>query len=103
MLFRGKYTPSETKVIESESIKFSDNITEYFSKASLIICHCGAGTLLECLKLEKKIVAVVNNTLADNHQLELFEELEKGRYLAGFRDINEITVERLREIIKMNN
>lgn len=72
--------------MESSFIKFSDNITDYFRKAALVICHCGAGTLLECLKLQKNIVAIVNSTLADNHQLELFEELEKGNYLTGFRD-----------------
>lgn len=65
----------------------------------MVISHCGAGTLLECLKYEKRIIAIVNNTLADNHQLELFEELKKGRYIFGFGDYKKINVEKMKEMM----
>jgi hypothetical protein len=41
----------------------------------------------------------VNNTLADNHQLELFEELRKGKYIFGFEDYKKITVENMRKMM----
>ncbi|KAJ9085352.1 N-acetylglucosaminyldiphosphodolichol N-acetylglucosaminyltransferase catalytic subunit alg13 [Entomophthora muscae] len=41
----------------------------------------GSGSILESLRLRKRLVVVVNNTLADNHQAELAEELEKNSYL----------------------
>ena len=40
------------------------------NESDLVISHCGAGVLLECLRADKKTVtniAVVNETLMDNH------------------------------------
>lgn len=32
-----------------------------------MICHSGAGTLLDCLKNKIQVVSIVNEKLADNH------------------------------------
>ena len=58
----GKYVP------EGKHFRLVPNIIEYFNRADLIITHGGAGTLLQCLDMGKKIIAVVNNTLKGNHQ-----------------------------------
>ena len=37
-------------------------------EADLVISHCGAGILLECLRSDHAIcIAVVNDSLMDNH------------------------------------
>ncbi len=51
------------------------------SSSDLIISHCGAGSMLEILRLGKPAVAVVNNALLDNHQVELAEELAKEKHI----------------------
>lgn len=46
--------------------------------AALVICHCGAGILLESLRAvaNPQIIAVVNTSLMGNHQTELADQLE---------------------------
>ncbi|CEG43716.1 udp-n-acetylglucosamine transferase [Plasmopara halstedii] len=43
--------------------------------ADLIISHAGAGSIMDGLALEKKLVVVVNTMLMDNHQIELAEAM----------------------------
>ncbi|PFH34456.1 glycosyltransferase family 28 C-terminal domain-containing protein [Besnoitia besnoiti] len=45
--------------------------------ASLVISHCGAGTVFQALRRGKRLVAVVNASLMNNHQLELGCELAR--------------------------
>merc|ERR1712060_731933 len=47
--------------------------------AGLIIGHAGAGTILEALSNQKRLLIVPNRTLMDDHQLELCEALS-GQY-----------------------
>lgn len=49
--------------------------------ASLIISHCGSGSIFESLHLQKKVIAVINERLMDNHQAELAEELDHLQYI----------------------
>jgi beta-1,4-N-acetylglucosaminyltransferase len=50
-------------------------------KSDLIISHGGAGCIFESLNLNKKLVAVINEKLMDNHQQELVNELQKENFL----------------------
>lgn len=50
-----------------EHFKFKPSLTDDYKNADLIICHGGAGTILECLRLRKKIIVINNDSLMDNH------------------------------------
>ena len=56
------------------------------NKSDLVISHCGAGVLLECLRSTHKgpfgtrNIAVVNSSLMDNHQSELGDKLHGEGY-----------------------
>lgn len=49
--------------------------------ASLVICHAGVGTVMECMRQRKCTLVVVNSALMDNHQLEVAEALERDNYI----------------------
>merc|ERR1712233_85388 len=89
---RGKYVPNKIiarneelkllkyiKVIEYTSS--GQEFQELLKKSSLIISHAGAGSILESLRLGKKIFVVNNDTLMHNHQLEICRPSAKDKYL----------------------
>ena len=50
--------------------------------AELVISHCGAGILLECLRSDHATcIAVVNDSLMGNHQSELADQLSSENYI----------------------
>ena len=64
--------------LKIEFFRLKPTISEEMAKADLIISHAGAGSLFEALgRHRKKVIAVVNETLMDNHQRELAEVLDR--------------------------
>lgn len=51
------------------------------SREGVIICHAGAGTILDAMRIGVPLIVVPNPELLDNHQEELAEELEKQGYV----------------------
>ena len=61
------------------------------NESDLVISHCGAGVLLECLRSKKNEtldengngtmnIAVINSSLMNNHQTELGDKLHNESY-----------------------
>ena len=79
-------------------LNFSSNfIEEYTSKADLVISHGGTGSILDTLRCGKKLVVVINDSLADNHQLETTREFVNLNVL---KMVKKNTVEYLCETVK---
>lgn len=74
--------PSECaqRGISYECFRFKPTLSENMSRADLIISHCGAGSVLEALTLQKMLIVVVNPTLQGNHQIELADSLTESKY-----------------------
>ena len=55
------------------------SILDYFKNADLVISHAGAGSCLEALGAKKPLITVINDSLMNNHQMELAEELSENK------------------------
>lgn len=77
----GMYKERSFPDIELTYQGYIEEFCEAVRKADLVISHAGAGTCLEVLQNEKKLIVVINEDLMDNHQRELAEELEERGYL----------------------
>ena len=75
----GAYTPAVLAAAGdfASVIEYSKDIPAMLRKASLVISHAGAGTVLDCLLHKRRMVIVPNETLMANHQVQLAEELAK--------------------------
>ena len=61
--------------IKISAYDYKSSIKEDMESADLIISHAGAGSVMESLSLDKKLIVVINEQLMDNHQLELAEKM----------------------------
>lgn len=83
---RGSYTPlyleeeCSRRGISYYLFRFQPTLDDHMKAADLIISHCGAGSILEALSLEKLLIAVVNTSLQGNHQEELSDALAAQHY-----------------------
>ncbi|KAI9915935.1 hypothetical protein PsorP6_007545 [Peronosclerospora sorghi] len=50
------------------------------ANADLVISHAGAGSIMDSLALQKKVIVVVNTALMDNHQIELAEAMANQNF-----------------------
>ncbi|KAF9431011.1 N-acetylglucosaminyldiphosphodolichol N-acetylglucosaminyltransferase catalytic subunit alg13 [Podila epigama] len=64
-----------------ECYDYKPSLHEDMKQADLIISHAGSGSILEALRLHKRLIVVVNTDLMDNHQQELGSALHEQGYL----------------------
>ncbi|PVU85804.1 hypothetical protein BB559_006821 [Furculomyces boomerangus] len=64
-----------------QAFNFDKDLEEFYNQADLVISHAGSGSIMNCLRRNKKLIVVVNDSLMDNHQSELAEELSRNNYL----------------------
>jgi len=77
---------SQRGSLEIEVYDFRPSLNTSMAQADLILSHAGAGTVMEAMRLEKKLVVVINNLLMDNHQKELAEAMAKRDHLFMVED-----------------
>ena len=90
----GEYIPQNYKKFENRiKIQISEilnNFENIIKSSELIISHGGAGIILESLKNKRKVIVCVNDTLMDNHQIELASTLDKEKYVHFCKNVNDI-------------
>ncbi|KAI5803479.1 glycosyltransferase family 28 C-terminal domain-containing protein [Peziza echinospora] len=74
-------TPPTPHLLAVESHSFLPSLHTHISSADLIISHAGSGTILDVLRMGKRLIVVPNPELMDGHQQELARELQSQGYL----------------------
>ena len=64
-----------------EWYRFKPSLEADMRDATLLISHAGAGSILEGMRLGKRMLVVVNDKLMHNHQQELAQELHSRQHL----------------------
>lgn len=74
----GRHKPSTSTSATSSSFDqrvelfdYVPNLKDWMMRASVIVSHAGAGTVLEAIDLGKSLIVVINSKLMDDHQSEL--------------------------------
>nr|CDS34467.1 UDP N acetylglucosamine transferase subunit [Hymenolepis microstoma]CUU97827.1 UDP N acetylglucosamine transferase subunit [Hymenolepis microstoma] len=79
--------------LEIDAFRFRTNLSSIFSQSSLVISHGGAGTCMEALQPpgKCKLIVVINESLMNNHQVELASTLyeEKHALVSRVKDLYE--------------
>ena len=83
--------------IEIIAYKYKPSIRHDLEQADLVISHAGAGSIIESLEANKKLIVVINENLMNNHQFELADKMQKEGYLlySFCSNLNEILEEML--------
>ncbi len=91
----GEYIPSKFKNLSLANLKVEvEQLMKDFNlvikESDYIISHAGAGNVLEALQNKKKLFVVVNDSLMDNHQVELAEALNNENYVFYIKNVKNI-------------
>ena len=73
-----------------ECYDYKPTLEADMQSADLIISHAGAGTVMECVRLRKRLVVVINTLLMDNHQTELADAMGRRQHLYVVHDPTEL-------------
>jgi len=64
-------------------VDYLPHLGDVLRRASLVISHCGAGSVFEALSEGTPLIVVPNQLLMDNHQMELATLLADAGHLVG--------------------
>lgn len=81
----GRYVPRNC-----EYFRFKPGLEKEYNEADLVICHGGAGTLFNLLKLNKKVIAVPNLQRKDKHQTDLIDTLSADNHILSCYELAEL-------------
>jgi len=77
----GTFNLEPSDVLKISSYTFKPDIGPDMINSDLVICHGGAGSIMQALDHGKPLLVVVNEKLMDNHQYELAEKLYEDKRL----------------------
>jgi len=87
-------TKYESEVLNVLNYVPFDEFNNYISKADIIITHGGVGSILNGLKLKKKIIAVPRlkkyGEHINDHQLQVIKKMTEQGYILSCENENEI-------------
>ena len=86
-----KYKSKNMKILDLIPIK---DFNSYIKKSKYIISHGGVGTILDAIKMKKKVKLVPRlkeyGEHEKKHQIEITDEFAKGGYIIPCKDLNNL-------------
>lgn len=87
-------TKYESDVIEVLNYIPFEKFTDFMNKADIIITHGGVGSILNAIKLGKKVIAVPRlkeyNEHINDHQLQVIKKMTEQGYILSTQNVEEI-------------
>ena len=92
----------EKKKIDYEIFNFTNKITDFYSKANLVITRSGASVLGELINIKIPFISIPLPTSADNHQLKnaIYYEKKGFGFFIEEKDINHQLCDLIKSIFK---
>ena len=100
-----KYQSKDMKIF---NLIPKDELEKIIDEADLVITHGGVGSIIMCLKKEKKIIAVPRLSKygehVNDHQMQIVENFDKQGYIKGIVDLEDLpnTIKEVKEKFKPN-
>lgn len=87
-------TKFESNKMEIYKYLTPEKFEEYMKEARIIITHAGVGTIIEGLKLNKKMIVAARmkkyKEHVNDHQLQILNTFESAGYIIALRDFNKL-------------
>ncbi len=87
-------TEFKSKKIEIHKNMTEEEFAKYMKKASVIITHAGVGTIIEGLKLNKKMIVAARKKEykehVNNHQEQILDIFTKSKYILPLKDFDDL-------------
>ena len=88
------YTKYESKDMEIFDLVPSNELNEYVKKANYVITHGGVGSIVTCLKMNKKVIAVPRyhkyGEHVNDHQLQIIQTFDGQGFIKGLQSVEDL-------------
>lgn len=86
-----KFTSSKMKIFDLIAKK---ELEELIQKANLVITHGGVGSIILCLEMGKKVIAVARQKQyeehVNDHQIQIIDNFNSEGYIKGISEVEEL-------------
>lgn len=87
-------TKFESKKMEIHKYLTPEEYDKYLNEASVVITHAGVGTILNCIKLHKKVIVAAREKQykehVNDHQKQIQENFATAGYILPLYDFNDL-------------
>lgn len=87
-------TKFKSKDMEIFDLISNEKINNYIKKANYVITHGGVGSIVTCLKLGKKVIAVPRyhkyNEHVNDHQLQIIQTFDGQGFIKGLQSVSDL-------------
>lgn len=94
VIVQSGHTNYESNKVDVRDFIKKEELTKLMKESDLIITHAGVGSILECLKLKKKVIVVPRlkefKEHTNDHQLEITKSFTELGYVLPVYDIKDL-------------